>query len=87
MEMNSDPELPVEVIEAIQANRKIEAIKLLREHWSMDLKEAKDTVDDYVRSHPEEVALRAPQAETGVGRLILVASIMIAAYLAYRYFS
>jgi ribosomal protein L7/L12 len=87
METNPDNELPSEVIEAIRANRKIEAIRLLREHWSMGLTEAKQEVDAYVRDNPQAAAMRAPQAESGVGRLILIASIIIAAYLAYRYFS
>jgi len=88
METNPDPELPIEVIDAIRANRKIEAIKLLREHWGMGLKEAKQAVDDYVRNNPQEepqeTAMRAPQPETSYGRFILV-GVFLVGYLIYRY--
>ena len=39
--------LPSDVLEALHANRKIEAIKLLREHQNIGLKDAKDIIDAY----------------------------------------
>lgn len=45
-------ELPVEVINALSSDRKIEAIKLLRGEWKLDLKEAKDIVDQHIASDP-----------------------------------
>ena len=87
MEIDADPELPEEVITAIRAKRKIEAIKLLREHWGLDLKEAKQAVDAYERRHPEEVAMQPLQVESGLGRLLLVALVLFAMYLAYSFLS
>ena len=87
METNADMDLPAEVIAAIRARRQIEAIKLLREHWGMGLKEAKQAVDAYVRSHPEAVMHQPPRTESGIGRLVLAAGILIAVYLAYNFFS
>ncbi len=45
-------ELPAEVINALSSGRKIEAIKLLRGEWNIDLKEAKDIVDQHIASDP-----------------------------------
>ncbi len=42
-------DLPPEVIAQIQAKRKIEAIKLLREARGISLKDAKEAVDAYIR--------------------------------------
>lgn len=49
--ISSDPDLPPEVLDALSRNRKIEAIKLLRESRSMDLKSAKEMVEHYERTH------------------------------------
>lgn len=50
--MNQDHGLPSDVVSAIHAGRKIDAIKLLRESSGLGLKEAKDEVDAYLRKHP-----------------------------------
>ena len=42
-----------DVIEAIQANKKILAIKCLRMETGMGLKEAKEAVEQYIYEHPE----------------------------------
>ena len=67
-------EIPTEVMRAITAGRKIEAIKLLREQTGMGLLEAKELVDSISDSgtgfsahHPA-----APRNDTGVGRLVMV---------------
>ena len=52
MAMNTESELPEDVLVAIKANRKVDAIKLLREHINIDLKDAKDIVDAYIRNNP-----------------------------------
>ena len=49
---NDKKDLPAEVINAIQSGRKIEAIKLLRCEWNIDLKAAKETIDHYIDSDP-----------------------------------
>ena len=45
--MNTQTELPANVVSAIRSDRKIEAIKLLHEQCNMSLKEAKDAVDAF----------------------------------------
>jgi ribosomal protein L7/L12 len=44
--------LPTDVVAAIQQGNKIEAIKRLRATRGIDLKDAKDLVDAYVRADP-----------------------------------
>ena len=55
--MNSEVELPADVVAEIKANRKITAIKLLREHERIDLKEAKERVDAYLELHPSSAGV------------------------------
>ena len=83
--MSSTPELSAEVIEAIRANRKIEAIKRLREETGLGLKEAKDAVEAWARQNPQLIP-DAPRSESSVGRVVLVAAVLAAAYAAYRFF-
>jgi hypothetical protein len=85
--MNGEPELPEEVLTAIQAGRKIEAIKLLRERHSLGLKEAKKLVDAYLAGHPASAASRRGEGGPGIAPLLLAAVATAAAYLLYRYFS
>ena len=81
--MKSQSNFPPDVREAIHANRKIEAIKLLREHNGMGLKEAKDAVEAYIRDNrqliPEKTASGA-----NLCRLIIVLLIIIAVLVLYR---
>jgi len=85
--MNSDSELPPDVIDAIHANRKIEAIKRLREHSGLGLKEAKHAVEAYARENPQPITAKAPQSESGVGRLVIIGVVVAVAYAVYRYFN
>ena len=79
-------DIPTEVMEAIIAGRKIEAIKLLRERAGMGLMEAKELVDSV---GPAETGLgaqhrAAPRNDTGIGRFILILlllSVAVAGYL------
>lgn len=41
------------MVSALSEGKKIEAIKLLREAYGIGLKEAKDAVDEYIKSRPE----------------------------------
>jgi ribosomal protein L7/L12 len=85
--MQSDSYIPTYVIEAFRKNRNIEAIKRLREHRGIGLKEAKQEIEAYVWENPQASALQAPKAESNFGRLILIAILIGGAYAAYRYFN
>ena len=85
--MTEDSGLPADVVAAIKANRKIEAIKLLREHRGIGLKESKEIVDDYLAGLPPGSIRPAPRTDSGGARLLLVGVIIAAAFFAYRYFS
>ena len=79
-------ELPEDVISAIRANRKIDAIKLLRGHRDLGLKEAKHIIDAYVAKNPSILAASPPRADSGIGRLVLVCLVVALAYAGYRFF-
>ena len=79
--MDNKAVLPADVIEAIRAGRKIDAIKLLREAQDLGLKESKQAVDAYLRSNP---SLRQPQSGTN-GFLIIVV-ILFLGYVGYQLF-
>ena len=81
--MNDQTELPAEVIAELQANRKVNAIKLLREHQGIGLKEAKAFVDDYMSRHPSDTSHQLRQPLGGVGRLVFVA--LVAGLVSYLY--
>lgn len=46
-------QLPPEAVAALNAGRKIEAIRIVREQQGIGLKEAKELVEGYVAVHPE----------------------------------
>lgn len=87
--MNTENELPEDVIDAIRANKKIAAIKQLRSARAIGLKEAKELVEAYIDDHPQalDTNYRAPSAESGVGRLLVAIIVAGMLYAAYRYFS
>ena len=84
--MNSEIELPDDVVAELQSNRKVSAIKLLRKQKNIGLKEAKDIVDAYTAKHPSNSPSRMPESDGGVGRLLFVAVVVGAVYGVYRYF-
>ena len=79
-----DADFPEEVKQAIHQNRKIEAIKLLREHAGIGLKEAKHRVDAYARAHPDLIKAAEPAA--GSLNLLLVIAAAVLAYGIYMIF-
>ncbi|MEZ5502274.1 MAG: hypothetical protein R3E50_06310 [Halioglobus sp.] len=85
--MNTPGELPENVVAEIRAGRKIEAIKLLREQCSMDLRDAKDAVDAYIAGLPASPGDRLPRNDMGTGRLVFAALVVVAVYMAYRIFA
>lgn len=85
--MNSTPDLPADVISAIQANQKIEAIKLLREARDLGLKEAKHAVEAYARANPNPINPMPLQPESSGNKLALVVFVAFAGYVLYRILS
>jgi len=61
--------LPVDVIAALQQGNKIEAIKRLRDARNLDLKAAKDRVDDYVRNDPA-LTRKYREQSAGIARVL-----------------
>lgn len=80
--MAEQADLPDDVIAAIRQQRKIEAIKILREHRGIGLKEAKDAVEGYLRDNPQPHA--SARTESGIGRFFLVLAVALVVYLAYN---
>jgi len=79
--------LPPEAIAALQRGNKIEAIKLVRAAQKLDLKDAKDKVDDYVKNDPVlQQKFASAQAETK-GNLIRWLIIIAVAILGYYFFA
>ena len=84
-------ELPPDVIAAVEANHKIEAIKLLREHSNenkggLGLKEAKAIIDAYIAEHPQLSSGSSKTEGSGFGRIILTGIIAALFYGIYDYF-
>lgn len=79
-EQRSNGSLPSDVLAALQQGNKVEAIKRLREARDLQLKDAKDEVDRYVRNDPT-LARKYEQQASGTRRtlwLILVAASLAA---------
>jgi hypothetical protein len=92
MSMPQDYELPPDVIKALKANRKIEAIRLVREHFAVDLMQAKEIVEiaeESLEDHPEvpviQPGIQPMQAETGITRIVVIIIIGITAYALYSF--
>jgi len=78
--------LPPEAIAALQQGNKIEAIKIVREAQKLDLKDAKDRVDDYVKNDPVlQQKFASAQAET-TGSLIRWLILIALGILGYFFF-
>jgi ribosomal protein L7/L12 len=76
--------LPTTAIAALHRGDKIEAIKIVREEHGLELKSAKELVDEYVATHPTlQTSLNTRAATTQGAWYWLVA---IAAVLALLYF-
>ena len=81
-------QLSAAAIAALQNGNKIEAIKIVRQEWGVDLKDAKDAVEAYVKTQP---ALAATMQEASAGSqrgcitwLIVLALLGIAVYYVLR---
>jgi ribosomal protein L7/L12 len=85
--MNSEIELPEDVVAEIEANRKVTAIKLLRKHMGIGLKEAKELVDAYIEKNPPASTPRVAKTDTGIGRIIILIIGVGAIYGLYKFFT
>jgi hypothetical protein len=73
------------VQEAMRRNRKIDAIKLLREEQKIGLKEAKDIIDAHFAEYRNLHDPRRGDGESGSGRnLLLLVALLAAVYGVYR---
>lgn len=80
------PSLSFAAISALQQGNKIEAIKIVRAERNLGLKEAKDAVDDYVRTQPAlAAAFAAAQARTKQAALGWLAVLVGLAILVYYF--
>ena len=84
--MSKQAELPTDVIAAIQANRKIEAIRLLREAQGIGLREAKEAVEAYIKANPHLETNKRSESRSPMSPLILFVLIAAMAYMAYHFF-
>lgn len=80
--------LPVAAVAALHKGNKIEAIKIVRSERSIDLKRAKDVVEEYLRSQPAlQASLAAKRAEALRGALRWLFIVVALAALVYFSFS
>ncbi len=83
-ETNAAPSLSTVAISALHHGNKIEAIKITREERNIGLKEAKDAVEEYVRSQPVlQSSLAAAQNETKRSVMLWLAALIALALIAY----
>jgi hypothetical protein len=76
--------LSANVIEALNRGHKIEAVRLVREQTGMGLKEAKDTVDAYERTHPKTSTHVSPgEVRSGGNGMWWVVAVVVVAVAAY----
>ena len=73
-----------EIVAALRAGRKIEAIKLVRTKYHMGLKEAKKCVEDYLERHPELKVERSAAAPGKAFMLMLIAVLTSIAYWIFQ---
>jgi hypothetical protein len=67
MPMPDTPSSPPQAVAALNAGRKIDAIRIVRETQGIGLKEAKELVDSYVALHPD-LQWRVEQQRSQVSR-------------------
>lgn len=81
--MQETEPLPVDAIAALHEGRKIDAIRSVRVARSLELKEAKDVVDAYIRNDAalrESFAERQTRAKQGLMRGAVVLALLVLAY-------
>ena len=77
------------VQEAMRRNRKIDAIKILREEEGIGLKEAKDIIETQwpaYRDAGTTSEVQNSKMESGMGRIVWAVVVVAALYGLFRYF-
>ena len=79
-----DLDISDDVIAAVKAGRKIDAIKVLREQSPLDLADAKDVIDSLARVHRSEAGDAPTMAEEGGAggaiKMVVAIAIILGAY-------
>ncbi|WP_051221518.1 ribosomal protein L7/L12 [Neptunomonas japonica] len=83
--MSTHVEFEPEVLTALNAGRKIDAIKALRSLRGIGLKEAKELIDSYADAHKSEgKPIEVTESNFSVAKLLFVGLII---YLVYKFFN
>ena len=79
---------PPAAIAALSSGNKIEAIKIVRQEWGVDLKDAKDAVEAYIKTQPGLAATMQEAAASSkrgcVTWLLVLALLGVAVYYFLR---
>jgi hypothetical protein len=79
-----NPKLSESAIAALQSGNKIQAIKLVRVEQGLGLKEAKDAVEEYLRTQPSlQQTFAATQTQTKRNALLWLVILIGGALLLY----
>jgi ribosomal protein L7/L12 len=83
--MEQKPTLPLEAVSALHSGNKIEAIKIVRAQFGVDLKEAKQRVEQFLRAEPSvQASFAEMRARSGPSPLWWFAAIIgVVAILGY----
>jgi hypothetical protein len=86
--MPDSPSIPPQAVAALNAGRRIDAIRIVRETQEIGLKEAGELVDSYVALHPE-VQWQVDQQRSRASRrwIAWLALLGLAAWAAVQYLS
>lgn len=76
-------DFPAEAVTALWQGNKIEAIKILRQAFHIDLKDAKDKIDQYVKNEPalqQKLATAQTESLHGLVRWLLAIALALMVY-------
>lgn len=79
-------ELPPAALAALARGNKIEAIRIVREAYGLDLKDSKDLVDAYEDAHPVTRSA-GPREDRGLLRVALILALIVAVLAVYGWFT
>ena len=81
------PQYSDAVLQAVQAGRKVDAIKLLREERGLGLKEAKHEIDRLARTlGPGDAGMPELAEEGGSGAVIKIVILIVVVLAIYQFF-